>query len=229
MFKKSFASREPVQTPFNEKKSLTGKGMTMMQTIMADRARNARMWQIIALVCLTALFIALGICLYAVNLPRTVPVVVTVNQEGAAQYIGAVDKSYWGNNRIPEKHKTYQIKHLIQNMYLISTDRSAQNLYVAQAQSSVQGAAVKLLNDFFKENNPFDYFGYRVSKVSINEPLRQTDRTYYVDYTVEIYSSTGMLESSTNYRGLFTIDYFERKDELNPLGVYITNFDIKEK
>ena len=229
MFKKSFGSRLPVQTPFNMKESRTGKGTTMMQTLMADARRNARMWQIIALVSLSFFPISLAINYHAVNLPRTVPVIVTVNQEGQATYVGAVDKNYWNNNRIPEKHKIYQIKNLIRNMYTISTDRNSQLEYVNTSRASVQGAAVNLLKEFEKTHNPFDYFGSRITKVDIQEPLQQTDRTYYVDFSVTTYSATGTFVSEEPLRGLFTIDYFERDNELNPLGVYITNFDIKDR
>jgi hypothetical protein len=51
-------------------------------TIDGLAQKNARIWQIIAL----------GILIYAVILPKTVPVAVTVNPEGEAAYIGKIDK-----------------------------------------------------------------------------------------------------------------------------------------
>ncbi|MDR3337987.1 MAG: hypothetical protein LBT16_12370, partial [Treponema sp.] len=56
--------------------------LEMADTVNGLAQKNARMWQIIALVSLSSFFISLGLLIYTVNLPKTVPVVVTVNPEG---------------------------------------------------------------------------------------------------------------------------------------------------
>jgi type IV secretion system protein VirB5 len=66
--------------------------LEMADTIDGLAQKNARLWQIIALVSLSSFFVALGILIYAVTLPETVPVVVTVNPEGEAAYVGKIDK-----------------------------------------------------------------------------------------------------------------------------------------
>ena len=77
---------EPTFTPFNAKKESSDskkkrgvdEAFTMADTIAGMSQKNARMWQIIALVSLSSFFISLGILIYAVNLPKTIPVIVTV-------------------------------------------------------------------------------------------------------------------------------------------------------
>lgn len=199
-------------------------------TIQGLSQKNARMWQIIALVSLVSFFISLGICFYAVRLPKTVPVIVTVDTNGNATYVGKVDKSYWGKSSIPEHHKTYQVKKLVSNMFTWVIDRNAQNNYIATAQNICQGNALHQLDTFFRENNPFDHIGYETQSVEMEEPLKQTNNTYVLYFNVNTYKD-GYLSQSKRYSILATINYFEVTEEtkdLNPLGVYITSFDVKE-
>jgi hypothetical protein len=86
-------------------------------TIDGLAQKNVRMRQIIALVSLSSFFIALGVLIYAVTLPKTVPVVVTVNPEGEAGYVGKIDKSSYGKTAVPDIAKEYQVKRLLTKMH----------------------------------------------------------------------------------------------------------------
>lgn len=236
-----FPDSEAAPTPFNSlgKKSDSKKNgknagynkemVAMADTVQGISQKNARMWQIIALVSLSSFFISLFICFYAVRLPKTVPVIVTVDSNGSATYVGKVDKAYWGRSSIPEHHKTYQVKKLVSNMYTWVADANAQQSYIKECENICQGAALNQLNTFFMENNPFDYIGVKTQAVKMDEPLKQTDRTYVIYYDV-ITSQNGYEVERKRFSALVTLGYFEVTDEtkdLNPLGVYITSFDIK--
>ena len=164
--------------------------------------------------------------LYAINLPSTVPVIVTVDNDGFANYVGKVDKSYWGNQSIPENAKTYQIKKLISNMYTQVTDRQAQNQFIQECINICQKSAITQLDTFFIEKNPFNFFGIQTRTVKLEEPMKQTNATYVTYYTVETYKQ-GRLEKTEKFSILTTLEYFEGTPETNPLGIYISNFDIK--
>lgn len=206
----------------------TSKGLELSDTVNGIAAKNARMWQIIALVSLTSFFISLGILVYAVNLPKTIPVVVTVNPDGVANYAGKIDKSLYGRNAIPEIAKTYQMKRLLKNMFTIVIDESAQQEYIKEANSIVQRGAVTQLDTFFRENNPFKNFGDEIQSIDIEPPLKQTNNTYFINFTTTLKTKEGYIKYQTRYSALMNIDYFESSPESNPLGIYITNFDVKE-
>lgn len=233
-----FSDGDAAPTPFNslnknQKKDKNGNSYNTEMVAAADTIQGmsmkaARMWQIIALVSLSAFFISLGICFYAVKLPKTIPVIVTVDNNGSATYVGKVDKSYWGKSNIPEHHKTYQVKKLITNMYTWVVDANAQNTYIKECENICQGNALNQLNTFFLENNPFDFIGIKTQKVVMDEPLKQTSNTYVIYYTVITYQN-GHEINSQRFSALANLDYYEVTDEtkdLNPLGVYITSFDI---
>lgn len=232
MLKTFIPDNDAPPTPFNTRRtknkdgSFNATAVSMASTIQGISQRNARMWQIIAI---AAVCYSLFVTTYEILRPRpqTVPVVVTVDSEGQANYVGKIDKNYWGTSKIPENAKTYQIKRLVANMYTWVIDRSAQNSYIKECEYICQGNAVTQLNAFFTENNPFNYIGRRTQSVKMEEPLKQTDRTYVMYYDVNTFAE-GRLERQRRFSMLVTIDYFQESPENNPLGIYISSFDIKE-
>ena len=239
MIKSFFPGGGPTHTPFNaqkgstsnknNKRSKAGDALTMADTIAGMSQKNARMWQIIALVSLSSFFIALVMLIYTITLPKTIPVIVTVDSVGNATYVGKVDQSYRSYGEIPEQHKTSQIKKFISNIHTWVIDSNAQLNYMEMAAALCQGPAVAQLNTFFTQNNPFDFMGIKTKSVTMDEPLKQTDNTYVVYFNVQTYAS-GRLERTERFSILVTLDVYEvteqTKDD-NPLGVYITSFDIK--
>lgn len=222
------------ETPFNtEKVSRKGrKGkvdvrtLYMADTIQAISQKNARMWQIIALVSLVSFFISLGICFYAVTLPKTVPVIVTVDSDGYTNYVGKVDRSAYGKTAVPEQAKTYVIKKLITNMHTRVIDPEAQRRFIDECLHVCQGSAVTQLDEFFMVNNPFSRMGIITSTVSLEEPLKQSERTYVIYFTVSTYQSGNLIESH-KFSALISLDFFPGTPETNPLGIYVSSFDIK--
>lgn len=203
------------------------KGVALMDTHEGLAQKNSRMWQIISLVSLSAFFVALGVNIWAVNLPKTVPVIVSVNSEGQADYIGKVDKAAYNTSQIPDIHKYYQIHSLIENMFTWYTDEEAQMKAVSDAGKIVQQGAVQQLDLFFQTNNPFQNMGKYITVVDIEPTMKQTENTFITYFDVTLKTVGGIEVSRLRYSILTTIGYFNMSIE-NPLGVYITNFDIKE-
>lgn len=201
-------------------------------TIYGMSMKSARTWQIIAIISIIGFLFSCFIVLYAVKLPKTIPVIVTVDSTGNATYVGKVDDSYWRNTQanIPENHKTYQVKKFINNLFTWVIDSNAQNGYIRECEYLCQGNAASQLHNYILENNPFDNIGVITKTVNQQEPLRQTENSYVVFFTVNTYRN-GYLYSQKNYSVLLTLGFFDVTDQtkdLNPLGVYITSFDIKE-
>jgi type IV secretion system protein VirB5 len=200
--------------------------LEMADTIDGLAQKNARMWQIIALVSLSSFFVALGVLIYAVTLPKTVPVVVTVNPEGEAAYIGKIDKAAYGKTAVPDIAREYQVKRLLTKMHQWVADKEAQQAYIAEAQSIVQSSAVRQLDHFFRSNNPFAEYGNKTRSISIEPPLKQTDKTYIVYFTTIEKLRSGYEGKRVRWSALINLDQYEPSIE-NPLGLYITNFDLK--
>jgi type IV secretion system protein VirB5 len=200
--------------------------LEMADTINGLAQKNARTWQIIALVSLASFFISLGILMYAVNLPKTVPVVVTVNPEGETSYVGKIDTSRYGSSSVPDIAREYQIKRLLGRMHQWVIDKDAQHAYISEAMSIVQSNAIRQLDLFFRSNNPFAQLGDKTRSVIIEPPLKQTEKTWIVYFTTIEKNRNGYEVNRTRWSALVNIDSYEPTPE-NPLGIYITNFDIK--
>ncbi|GHV25546.1 hypothetical protein FACS189498_3880 [Spirochaetia bacterium] len=207
--------------------TLDDKNLEMADTINGLAQKNARTWQVIALFSLISFVISLGILVFAVNLPKTVPVVVTLNPNGEAAYVGKIDKADYGNTSIPDIARVYQIKRLISRMHQWVIDREAQQGYISEAMSIVQSRAVRELDIFFRSNNPFTHFGEKTRSVTIEDPLKQTDKTWIVYFTTFEKNRGGIETNRIRWNSLMNIDLYQPSPE-NPLGIYITNFDIKQ-
>lgn len=217
-------------TAFNEsRKKKKGSGMQDIDNVQGLAQKNLYVMQFVALV-MTGIAVACVLSIAIAHMKeRVVPVIVTVNNEGEAHYVGKVDKSYYKHSNIPENAKFFIIKTLIKNMYTISTDAVAQNGYIDLAYSVLQKGAANQLDLFIKEHNPFNDFGENIQSVDIQDPLRQTDNTYICNYTVTRKTSDGYTVAIEDWTMLVNIDYFDSAPETNPLGIFITSFDIKEK
>jgi len=207
--------------------SQTSKELGLHDTIQGTAQRNARMWQIIALVSLSSFFISLALLAYALNLPKTVPVIVTVNPEGESRYVGKVDRSLYGGASVPEIAKEYQIKKLLSRMHTWVIDPQAQRLYVSETQAIVQAGAIRQLDAFYRADNPFNHTGNETRSVQMEPLLKQTDNTYICYFRIIRRHINGHELSNSRWTALINIDAYEPTPE-NPLGIYITNFDLKQ-
>jgi type IV secretory pathway TrbF-like protein len=203
------------------------KGLELTDTLQGLAQKNARTWQIIALASLSSFFISLGLLVYTINLPKTVPVIVTVNPEGQANYVGRVDRSLYGNTSIPEIAKEYQIKTLINKMHTWVIDRQAQQMYITETSAIVQLGAIKQLDTFYRSDNPYSHLAKLTRSVQFETLLKQTDQTYIGYFRTIERSINGSELKNQRWSVLINIQLFEPTIN-NPLGIFITNFDIKQ-
>ena len=131
--------------------------MRALDSVDGLAQKNARMWQIISLVSLSSFFIALGVLIYAVNLPKTIPVIVTVDSTtGKAEYVGQIDKSLYGKEAIPE----------IAKMARMHNDA---NVLVMPGRYIPNETAAEIMDQFF--NTPFEGGRHirRIEKIPVTE------------------------------------------------------------
>jgi type IV secretory pathway TrbF-like protein len=200
-------------------------GLDLLDTINGTAQKTARTWQIIALVSMVSFFISLGLLIYVENLPRTIPVIVTVNPEGQANYIGALDPKKY-SAEIPEIAREYIIREFIGKMHTWIIDRDAQKRYIAETQNFVQGGATGQLDHFYRSNNPFDRIGEAIQSVFIEPVHKEAEKTYFLYFTTVKKTASGQQLEQNRFSVLLTLDDFTPSAK-NPLGVFITNFDIK--
>jgi type IV secretion system protein VirB5 len=89
--------------------------------ILQDKVRETRWWRLTGAGCLALFALSIALFYYALNLQKTVPVLVNVMPSGEAQYLGEVRAN--AGVQVPEAAIQYQVRKFVSNLRSISTDR----------------------------------------------------------------------------------------------------------
>ena len=186
---------------------------------------------VVVISCL-AFLLSIGITIFAVNRPDSIPVLVTMNDFGETRYIGEVTRKNYQNFLVPEIAVSYTIRQFITTYHSLSTDRAVVRRNVELAYHLLTSTTASKYSTLLKENNPYGDFGRCTREVEFEtEPLKITRDTYQLDYKVVTRHVSGSIQQEERFRAAITVKTLNpAEDDIkdNPLGIYITNFDIKE-
>ena len=194
--------------------------------------KENRMLRYVVIMSCLAFFLSIGITLYAVSLPNSIPVIVTMSDFGETNYVGPVSKKNYQNFNVPDIAIQHQVKHFIELYYTLSTD-----LYVMRKNNSsiynlLTANTGQKFNQMIKENDLYGAFGEKTREVFFEtDPLKLSSNSYQLDYQVITRDLSGSITNREKNRIVVTIDLLapnEKDMKENPLGIYITNFDIKK-
>jgi type IV secretion system protein VirB5 len=102
------------KTPFNP--------LTRYDRIIGEQCRESATWRRVAITAMAAFFLAAGILIYAVRLPKTVPLVILVSEWGEAKYSGDISHFTYGNIQVLEIAIQYQLRKFVNNLFTIPGD-----------------------------------------------------------------------------------------------------------
>lgn len=197
--------------------------------IIGLQNKENRTWRIIAVASLSFLFLSLLLLLYAIKLPKTIPMVITVSEYGEAKYVGNVSKMSYSNMKVPDIAIQYQIKRFVTNMNTITSDAQVMKQNIRDCYNMLSGDAGLKLSNILKSDNPFDKFGDIKQSVLLESILQLSPQSYQVDYIQSKITMTGVVTDRTRYRGIISIALLEPPEDKkieNPLGIYISDFDF---
>lgn len=224
MSSKSFPPKGTNETPFNPQ-------LRHFDFICGQVMKENRILKFVAVVSVLAFFLSIGITLYAVAQPDSIPVLVTMNDFGETQYIGPVSRRNYQNFNVPEVAVQALVKEFVSLTNTLSTDRTVMKKAVARTYHLLTSTTASKYSTLVKENNPFKEFGNRTKEVLFQtEPLKVSQDTYQVDYQVITRQLSGQLMTNEAYRAVITVKMMQPSEEDikdNPLGIYITSFDSK--
>ena len=224
MSSKSFPPKGTNETPFNPQ-------LQHFDFICGQVMKENRILKFVAVVSVLAFFLSIGITLYAVAQPDSIPVLVTMNDFGETQYIGPVSRRNYQNFNVPEVAVQALVKEFVSLTNTLSTDRIVMKRAVARTYHLLTSTTASKYSTLVKENNPFKEFGNRTKEVLFQtEPLKVSQDTYQVDYQVITRQLSGQLMTNEAYRAVITVKMMQPSEEDikdNPLGIYITSFDSK--
>ena len=117
MSSKVFVPQGTNQTPFNPQ-------LQHFDYICGQVIKENRLLKFIVVVSVLAFFLSIGITMYAVSQPDSIPVLVTMNDFGETQYIGPVSRKNYQNFNVPEVAIQAQVKEFISLSNTLSTDKT---------------------------------------------------------------------------------------------------------
>jgi type IV secretion system protein VirB5 len=224
MSSKSFPPKGTNETPFNPQ-------LQHFDFICGQVMKENRILKFVAVVSVLAFFLSIGITLYAVAQPDSIPVLVTMNDFGETQYIGPVSRKNYQNFNVPEVAVQAQVKEFVNLMNTLSTDKAVMKKSVNKTYHLLTSTTASKYSTLVREDNPFKDFGSRTKEVLFQtEPLKVSGDTYQVDYQIVTRQLSGQLMSNESYRAVITVKMLQPSEEDikdNPLGIYITAFDMK--
>lgn len=223
MSSKNYYPSSKKATPFNPT-------LDHFDMICGQVMKENRILKIVTICACISFVLSIAITLYAVSLPDSIPVLVTLNDFGEPQYIGEVSKKNYQNYSVPEIAVKYQVKQFVSLYYTLSTDRGVMDKNVKKMNHMLTNQTSSKYSIMVKEEKLFDGFGSIMREVVFEtEPMKVSNNTFQVDFHLITRSMSGSNLVEEKKRALVTTDcMIPSKDDVyeNPLGIYVTSFEI---
>lgn len=186
-----------------------------------------------AIICLVIFVAVLSVlCMYFGSLPKSVPWVVELTQDGNATYYPDAVKllDNWTPNDATQR---YFMIDYVTRMRTVSTDnlRNQENANVVFSKS-VENASDQI-NAWYTQNNPIvrsatEYVVIPQEEISV---LSYGTNMWRVTWRETTYrKADNMIIADAQYEGIFAVAFYtpstERQKIQNPIGMYVTGYDI---
>jgi len=188
---------------------------------------RAKVWRGIALTSLVIAAVAVGGVVYFASQNKLIPYIVEVGGDGQPL------KSYYAEEAqtLDQRIVRAQLAQFVQDMRSVSTDVAVQRRAVerAYAHLSADMPAYTAVNEWFRQNVPFERAAEETVVVEVRQVLPLSDKTWRIEWVERPRSRNGESMPATRWTGTATI---VNSGELNPqtllynpTGLYIKDFD----
>ncbi len=186
-----------------------------------DYIARAKNWRLAAFgSILVSAILALGV-IWLASQSKLVPFVVEVDKLGQAVAVRRADRAASPDRRIVQA----QIAAWIVDVRSVSSDPVAQKEILSRAYSLVDSSGAGFLNEYYKENSPFDEGQQQTVSCSIDAVLPISDNTYQVQWTEDARDLQGRVFKTTHWQASLDVAFNPPTDEAgmleNPMGIYI--------
>lgn len=178
-----------------------------------------------------AILILGGLALYFGTLPKTLPWVVELSNEGDAIYRGDVVKTLneWSPSDATQR---YFISRYVSEMRSVSTDNNINKEQANSVYSRTVGNATATINSWFTSNNPVtrsknEYVIIPYEEMAV---VKYSDNQWKVTWRETSYrNSDNMIFADQQIEAVFTVEFYlpdtERRRRDNPIGMYVSNIE----
>ena len=189
---------------------------------------SKRNWQYIAFILGTALTLSIASNIYTFKKAHIVPYIVEVDSLGRAIAINEAKELPLKDERII---KAFVYQYIDMARSIISDPEALRKSLTLVYEESIKSVQSNFLDDFYKENNPFDYAQNKGTKhVEFLVFLKEAENTYSVEWREIERNYDNQVLSESHCKALVTViqippsneDQY-RENPLNPFGLYVTS------
>lgn len=188
---------------------------------------RAKVWRGIALTSLVIAAVAVGGVVHFASQNKLIPYVVEVGGDGRPLQVYYADEAQPLDQRVIRA----QLGQFVQDMRSVSTDVAVQRRAVerAYAHLSADMPAYTAVNQWFRQNVPFERAAEETVVVEVRQVLPLSDKTWRIEWVERPRSRNGESMPATRWTGTATIvtsgEVNPQTLLYNPTGLYIKEFD----
>ena len=217
---KTWSASEPLDTPYK-------RARDVWDSRMGALLQNIRLWRLATFVCFGVVCVEGMGLIYLGQLPKLEPYIVQLNGQGQSVYKGNMGTA-WSSFTPTRAAMTYHLREFIERVREISFDTELMKQRLFQAYDFVTPEAATILNDHFRERNPFTIAKTDRYTVEITAMVPVSSQTWQCDWTESQWNKQGQLQEKVDWRGMFRLTLKKPRTiqdmEKNPLGMYIREF-----
>lgn len=204
--------------------------LKLYEDFKKSEKRKEQRWKILSLISSGGFVLSLFVMLFAITRPKTIPLVISVNDIGEARYIGDVSNYSYSGIKIPREAYENQFRRFVKNMFEVSTDFQVLKNNLNDCYYCLGTEAAQKFKNYIDDSNPRSIFGKEIRTVDVSSILNLSKNTYQIDFVINVSQRNGQPKNKIRMRGVFTCNIMQPNSEkeriANPLGIFITNFDF---
>jgi type IV secretion system protein VirB5 len=192
--------------------------------------KQVKTWKRITFISLFTTLASVAGLIYIGSQNKLVPYIVEVDRVGAVKAINYAQQSNIDNKSIIK----YSLAEFIQNFKTIYRDAKIQKdmIFKIYRYLSPTYPAYNIVNNYYKENSPFERLTKETVRVKINSIVQINEHTYQVDWEEIVSDPRGVKLRTDSFKAsittLITPPTTQEQIIKNPIGLYIKEFNFSK-
>lgn len=189
--------------------------------------RAASAWRLVGVASLCMAFVSTCYALYQSTQVKLVPYIVEVDRLGSAVNAGFPTQIEYADPRVVRS----SLAAFVTNFRSITPDAVVQKQYIDRTYALLRTAdpSTEKINNWFRSNSPFEKAKTATVSIEVNNVVPLSTQSFQIDWTEYERDRKGKEVATRRFRGVANVVLIPPQDEtvirLNPLGVYVRDFD----
>ena len=189
--------------------------------------KAAAAWRVVGILSLALALVGFSYALYLSTQVRLVPYIVEVDRLGTSVAAGFPEQIEYAAARVVRA----TLGNFVTSFRSVTPDAVVQKQYIDRTYALLRTSdpSTQKINDWFRSNSPFEKARSSTVAIEVNNIVALSNQTYQIDWTEYERDRKGKETGTRRFRGIATVALTAPQDEatirLNPIGLYVTDFD----